>query len=44
MREILISVLLQFKMKKTLIIIALFIVTSNVSAQTKNNHLKNRQK
>jgi len=27
-------------MKKSLIIIALFIVISNVSAQTKNNHLK----
>ena len=34
------TILLQFKMKKSLIIIALFIVTSNVSAQTKNNHLK----
>ena len=38
------NVLLQFKMKKSLIIIALFIVTSNVSAQTKNNHLKEQTK
>lgn len=38
------TVLLQFKMKKSLIIIALFIVTSNVSAQTKNNHLKQQRK
>jgi len=36
--------LLQFKMKKSLIIIALFIATSNVSAQTKNNHLKQQIK
>jgi len=38
------TVLLQFKMKKSLIIIALFIATSNVSAQTKNNHLKQQIK
>lgn len=31
-------------MKKLLIIITLFIVTSNVSAQTKNNHLKQKTK
>ena len=36
--------MLQFKMKKSLIIIALFIATSNVSAQTKNNHLKQQIK
>ena len=38
------NVLLQFKMKKSLILIALFIVTSNVIAQTKNNHLKEQTK
>jgi len=38
------NVLLQFKMKKSLIIIALYIVTSNVGAQTKNNHLKEQTK